>query len=512
MKKRLLAILLGLCVVLGLIPAMTPSAQAYSTGDDYPQQYKDADYDWCATNWTNPAAADEWNFVKRQCTSFVAHCLNSRNGIDFDNWYGGVRWSHGGNWGNAARSCGIPVDNTPAVGAVAYWENGGHVAWVREVNGDTVVIEEYNYTGYKLPGGCWNEDTLPTRRNGVSDAPTGYIHIADIAQPLEGEDFTKSSWFGQYTGYTSGGSIYVERYIDFTIDNCDSTGKFSGSAKVTTVEGQGYDYQWVNYKMAGRIDFDTNTFQMQGTKITSYNSGSNWSLALFKGAIQVEKTGDMTISGIADNTDDRVFSFSRTSAWARDEMTEANILGLIPKTLKGADMSKKITRAEFAAVAVQLYESLKGGAAASASTNFTDIAGNVNEENIKKAYYLGFTAGITDNTFAPNTQITREQLATMLCRVIKKYSFAGWTLATDNQYYLDTFGAPVFEDDADISAFAKPSVYYMAKMGIIKGVDSTHFAPKSITTEQEVAGYATATREQAVALSLRVYKMSDVWG
>lgn len=199
--------------------------------------------------------------------------------------------------------------------------------------------------------------------------------------------------------------------------------------------------------------------------------------------------------------------YHHVSNWALDEVAEAEGLGLLPDTLKDADMTKKIDRAEFAAVAVQLYESLTNREAASVRTSFTDIIGNANEESIEKAYYLGFTAGITDDTFAPDVHINREQMATMLCRVIKKYRYREWTLETDKKYYLDTLGAPTFEDDADISDFAKPSVYYMANVGIIKGVDKTHFAPKSLTTEQEAAGYATATREQAVALSLRVYKM-----
>lgn len=66
----------------------------------------------------------------------------------------------------------------------------------------------------------------------------------------------EGSWYGQYTGYydpTSGPTVNVERYIDLTIDTCDSSGAFSGSAKVTTVEGQGYDSQWFNYDFEGTV-------------------------------------------------------------------------------------------------------------------------------------------------------------------------------------------------------------------------------------------------------------------
>ena len=81
---------------------------------------------------------DEWNFYNRECTSFVAWCLNSRNGIPFTNQYAGAaRWGNAGDWGHVARSLGFAVDGSPAVGAVAWW-SGGHVGWVSAVNGSSV--------------------------------------------------------------------------------------------------------------------------------------------------------------------------------------------------------------------------------------------------------------------------------------------------------------------------------------------------------------------------------------
>ena len=330
------------------------------------------------------------------------------------------------------------------------------------------------------------------------------------------DDFTKSSWFGQFTGAYE--NTPVERYIDFTIDKCDSSGSFTGSAKITTVKGELRDSDWCTYDFKGTIDFAKNTFYMETVRITGSISGVSWRVSPFHAVIQMNAQGDMSLSGTYSNTTysgeylgEVPFFATRTSAWARDEMTQANILGLIPDTLKDADMTKRITRAEFAAVSVKLYESLTGTTSTAASTPFTDISGNSNRADIGKAYGLGIAVGVSDTEFAPDAAINREQLATMLCRTIKKYSFDGWTIDKDDQYYLDTSGASTFADDADISGYAKPSVYYMAKMGIINGVDSTHFAPKNITPEQEAKGYATATREQAIALSLRIYKLSDMW-
>ena len=207
-------------------------------------------------------------------------------------------------------------------------------------------------------------------------------------------------------------------------------------------------------------------------------------------------------------------SFGATvSDWAAPEIELAYENNLIPEVMVDFDLTQKVNRGEFAAIALQLYDVLANTETTlPASCPFTDIAGDVNEIAIKKASSLDITNGTSATTFEPVSFITREQLATMLCRVIKKYGFEGWTLATDSDYYMNTDGAVLFADDADISDWAKPSVYYMSLHGIIKGIDETHFAPKNTTTQQEASGYASATREQAIILAQRIFTKSDMLG
>lgn len=332
------------------------------------------------------------------------------------------------------------------------------------------------------------------------------------ALAYEPSDFANTSWFGQFTG-THDGSL-INRYIDFTISSCDQQGNFTGSAKITSVEGQSsfFDSIWYTYDFVGTIDFSANTFTMKLDKVTGHPSSiSVLQEQGYEGTIQQSPNGELRMVGTYydSRVKDLPFSASRTSAWARESMTEANILGLIPDTLQGADMTRPITRAEFTAVAVKLYESLTKESATGIATPFTDIDGNPNKGDIEKAFNLNISAGVSDTQFQPDVSINREQLATMLCRVVKKYRFRDWNLAVDSQYALDITGVVPFADDADISDFAKDSVYYMAKMGIIQGIDSTHFAPKNLTSQQQAQGYATATREQAIILALRIYKQAD---
>jgi hypothetical protein len=45
----------------------------------------------------------------------------------------------------------------------------------------------------------------------------------------------------------------------------------------------------------------------------------------------------------------------------------------------------------------------------------------------------------------------------------------------------------------------------MYKIGILAGDAKGNFMPKATTTAQEASGYGMATREQAIALSVRTY-------
>ena len=196
-----------------------------------------------------------------------------------------------------------------------------------------------------------------------------------------------------------------------------------------------------------------------------------------------------------------VFETGEASEWAKDELARADELGLIPDCLDGADLTADITRAEFAAVAVKVYEALSGTAAIPAVNNpFTDTS----DVEVLKAYNIGAVNGTSATTYDPDALLNREQAATMLTRVFKKISLVGWTLQTDGQFTLPYTKPAAFADDKDISDWAKDSVYFMAANGIINGVGNNKFAPKNVTTEEQATGYANATREQALLIAVRM--------
>ena len=191
--------------------------------------------------------------------------------------------------------------------------------------------------------------------------------------------------------------------------------------------------------------------------------------------------------------------------WAKAELADADALGLIPAGLREMDLKEPIIRAEFAAVSVRVYEALSGLTAEPAAVNpFTDTA----DAEVLKALYVGITNGLSAATFGPAELLSREQAATMLTRVYKKVAFESWTLDTDGDYAeafraLFTMPEP-FADDAEISAWARDSVYFMAANGVLNGVGDNRFGPKLVVSGEETLNHAT--REQAILIAVRLVK------
>ena len=186
-----------------------------------------------------------------------------------------------------------------------------------------------------------------------------------------------------------------------------------------------------------------------------------------------------------------------------DELARAAYLGLIPRSLQREDMDFRlpIRRSEFAGIVVNVYQQLADSIVQPASADrFTDTR----DSYVLRAYNAGLMVGVSATEFDPGAMLTREQAATALTRCFKRATIPGWTFATDREGLL-TFDWPArFADDANISYWANESVYFMVSNGIIHGTGNNMFSPRAITTAQQAARYATATREQALVIALRM--------
>ena len=176
-------------LVVGLMLAAGDSVYAYSggngsiaRGDDYPAYYKNGSQE-----------IDQWRMYSRQCTSFAAFRLSNVNGFEIPRAYGNAN-----EWGHRARREGYRVDNTPTIGSIAWSTAGtyGHVAWVSNVMGDQIEIEEYNY-GYTE---AYNKRIIK------ANTMTGFIHFKD----LDGGNVVSSSKVFNSQPSSTGGTHYFK--------------------------------------------------------------------------------------------------------------------------------------------------------------------------------------------------------------------------------------------------------------------------------------------------------------
>ncbi len=193
----------------------------------------------------------------------------------------------------------------------------------------------------------------------------------------------------------------------------------------------------------------------------------------------------------------------KTSDWAMYEVIKAVANEIVPDVLHDIDLTQMITRAEFAATAVRIYEKLSDNIVSVAGENpFTDTV----DAEVQKAYQVGIIQGISETEFAPSMLLSREEATVMLTRAYKAAMLEGWSLEKDGESPLSYEKPGSFADDKNISDWAKESVYFMAANGVVNGIGDQLFAPKNVTVVQEEQQYANASREQAVIIANRLFE------
>ena len=175
---------------------------------------------------------------------------------------------------------------------------------------------------------------------------------------------------------------------------------------------------------------------------------------------------------------------AKVSDWAQEQVDSAAAKGLMPDCL-GDDFTVNITRAEFAAVAVELYEAMSGEAApAPGESPFKDTDDPV----VIQANGLGIVNGKGDGVFAPNDPVTRQEAALMLSRVYTKLGGE-----------LPKVESTTFDDNGKVSGWAMDAVAFMSGKEIVNGVGDNKFAPTG-----------SASIEQALIIALRMLENLDV--
>ncbi len=113
------------------------------------------------------------------------------------------------------------------------------------------------------------------------------------------------------------------------------------------------------------------------------------------------------------------------------------------------------------------------------ATSFTDvISGSYYERYVNWGTETGVVKGISETSFAPGQNVTREQMAAFLYRYA---TYAGLDTSID-QGALDSF-----TDAGDISPWAADAVAWAVSHGIMQGVGGNRMAPTENATRAQVA-------------------------
>ena len=121
---------------------------------------------------------------------------------------------------------------------------------------------------------------------------------------------------------------------------------------------------------------------------------------------------------------------------------------------------------------------IDGESAAAAAADFSDVAADSwYADAVAWASEEGIVTGTTETTFAPDANITREQLATMLYRYA---DYKGYDLTGGGS--LDGF-----TDRGSVSSYAEEAVAWAVSEELMSGVDSVTLSPKGSATRAQTA-------------------------
>ncbi len=292
-------------------------------------------------------------------------------------------------------------------------------------------------------------------------------------------------------------TAYAFRHVDnaFVVFFSDNFGPNDGIAARVDSEGRltaapqsphrslyGFD-GWFTEKTGGtQVDLG----QVFSENTTVY---AHWT---YEGRPSVGETGDVTIPGI----DDEPVTPETGDELGQDEPEEFDnpFVDVVPGDWFYDDIAFVYTRGLFLgiddtefsplspttrAMLVTVLWRLAGEPESAVVDGFTDLEQDWYLDAVKWAAEHGIVLGSGDNRFEPDTDITREQIVTILFRYAM---ILGLDTSFDGD---DDLGK--YSDSADISDYGFEAMQWACSHGIIEGRDDATLAPKGIASRCEVA-------------------------
>lgn len=137
--------------------------------------------------------------------------------------------------------------------------------------------------------------------------------------------------------------------------------------------------------------------------------------------------------------------------------------------------NKPITRGQFVTV---LGRMLNVNTSIYSAQNFNDVKSSMYYSSyIAWANKMGIVSGVGQGRFAPDKELTREEMAVIMSKFLK----------VSNKNLNAKGNSNGFKDDGKIKSWAKDAVSEIAKLGVVNGMSDGKFAPKSPFTRAQVA-------------------------
>lgn len=246
----------------------------------------------------------------------------------------------------------------------------------------------------------------------------------------------------------------------------------------------------VVYYPEGMADLSAGVLNKKLEVVVPKNFYSSINFIETDGTVYIEATSYIDLStdyyDVDGNIVDKVNIKKETSCsdWAAKSIENAIKINIVPQELQ-SDYTEKITRKEFCSLAVQTYM-----AKTNKNIDFNAPSPFIDTDDIyiTAAYNLKIAAGVGDNRFAPDNNITRQEAAVMLNNLAS-------LLEIDN----NESRKERFVDESYFADWAKASIYRVANIKsndayVMTGTGNGKFSP-----------WMNYTREQAIATMWRIY-------
>lgn len=196
----------------------------------------------------------------------------------------------------------------------------------------------------------------------------------------------------------------------------------------------------------------------------------------------------LTVLGLMSTS----FAYIELSEWAKSDIDEAEMLGILPDVFYDLNMKGNITRLEMAQLAVEAYVNLTG---IEPLPNRTDYFPDTSHPSVAVAYEIGIVNGYgEDGTFRPDNLLTRQEFFQIVCNLIQVAGVRAQV--PDGMDFLTNFA-----DRSAVSGWAEYATQLMVALDVVKGTpkgDAIYLNPTGNTSRQE-----------AIVMFLRGFKIVE---